>query len=274
MAQGQTDIESAGGGAMSYKPVEATLRSFQVLEAVSRLGAARPRDIEQETGLSGPTVIRILGTLIVAGYVYQHEPRGRYAVTARVVALAAGHRASAELAAHAAPVLLDLQRTLGWPSDLAIREGDEMVNLPTPATGRLSYNPPAGFRSRLLGTSLGLALLAHLPEAEIAAVVGRLPRSLDIEHDAPWTPADLLRKLDAVRRHGYSARPSGAPASMLPTNLQALAVPVLVSGYAVAALNVIFLRSAVSRARTIRQVVPRLQQAAAEIGAAYGASLR
>ena len=44
------------------------LRGLGLLEALSRRGACRTRDLQAATGLTGPTIVRMMETLIAAGY--------------------------------------------------------------------------------------------------------------------------------------------------------------------------------------------------------------
>ena len=53
----------------SFEPVTAVLRAFDVLLTVNRLKEASVGDIFRETGLNRPTIVRMLETLIHAGFV-------------------------------------------------------------------------------------------------------------------------------------------------------------------------------------------------------------
>ena len=253
----------------SYKPVEAILRGLDLLEALSRLGACRTKDLQAATGLTGSTIVRMMETLIAAGYAYQDEPRGRYVLTAKVTSLAAGYSASSDLGIRAAPALAQLQSVIGWPSDIAVRHATEMITIATtPAAGRLSFNQPAGFRASMLGSSLGLAFLAFAPdvvrETLVASFIEQRPPPDELAAD----PAKLARKLNAVRRLGYATMSRSASRSIHRDELQTLGVPILVNGAAVAALNVIFLRNSVSLKTAVRVFLPPLRRTAAALGSA------
>ena len=247
----------------SYKPVEAILRGLEVLATVGRLGACRAAEIQAATGISGPTVIRILETLMDAGYVRQDAPRGRYLLTARVTSLAAGYNASADLFLRAGPRLAELQALISWPSDVAVRSGAEMITVATtPASGRLSFNQPAGYRTSMLHSSLGLAFLAHASEGERAGIIS----SLFPQGAAVAEAAKLQRKLEAVRRLGYATMDRGLADAARNDSLQTLGVPILSNGTATAALNVIFLRKAVSLRTAIKEFLPALEHTADALG--------
>ncbi|MFC7610886.1 helix-turn-helix domain-containing protein [Teichococcus aestuarii] len=60
----------------SYEPVTAVLRGLEVLRAVNHLRSATVREIHEATGLNQPTVVRMLETLIHAGFVAR-QPASR-----------------------------------------------------------------------------------------------------------------------------------------------------------------------------------------------------
>jgi len=258
----------------SYKPVEAVMRGLDLLEALARLGACRTRDLQEATGLSGATVVRLMETLISAGYVYQDEPRGRYILSAKVRSLAAGYNASTDLAMRSVPALAALQAVIGWPSDVAVQLGTEMITIATtPASGRLSFNQPAGFRASMLDSSLGLAFLAFTPEAERETLVSSLTKQPSHPEALSADPGRLQRKLKAVRRLGYATINRSTSRALHRDELQTLGVPILVDGIAIAALNVIFLRRAVPLKTALREFLPSLRQTAAKLGGRVGSPL-
>jgi IclR family mhp operon transcriptional activator len=260
MAASENDLSS-------YQPVEATLRGLNVLSAVSRLGVCSVNEVHAETGLSRATIVRMLETLIFGGYVYRHAP-GRYALTARTLGLSAGYRSATEISAHAPPILSSLQDAVGWPSDVAICDGIEMVTVATsPASGRLSLNQPAGFRASLLGTSLGLAYLAFAPERERVAALRALALRAEPWNDLARDPERAARMFAAIRRRGYATIDRRALMKAQGVSLHTFGAPVLLNGAAIASINVIFLREAVDIRTAIKKFLPHLQSASARLAA-------
>lgn len=100
-------------------------------------------------------------------------------------------------------------------------DGDEIVYIARSATRRiLSIGLGVGSRLPAYCTSLGRAILAHRPPAEIEAYLDRTP----LERRTPFTVTDrrqLLRELDAVRERGYAA-----VNEELELGLRSIAVPV------------------------------------------------
>src|SRR4051812_32358941 len=111
----------------SFKPVTAALRGFEVLAAVNQLGEASVGQINKLIGLNLPTIVRMLETLQHAGYVMKHPERAVYLPTGRTVALSVGYAPYREMSVVATPILAELHREVGWPSDLGVHHGDAML---------------------------------------------------------------------------------------------------------------------------------------------------
>ena len=86
-------------------------------------------------------IVRMLETLQHAGYVVRLSDRAAYTTTARTLALSLGYAPQRELAAVAAPIMAALNEEVGWPSDLAVHDGEVMLVVQTSrGEGRLSFN--------------------------------------------------------------------------------------------------------------------------------------
>ena len=256
----------------SFQPVTAALRAFDVLLAVNRLRKASVGDIYRETGLNRPTIVRMLETLIHAGYVSRHPTQPVYLPTGRTLDLSSGYQKHEEMALVAAPVLTLLHKELQWPSDVAVFDGDAMVLARTSrGEGFVHFNRRPGYRAPLLGTSLGMAFLAFCDAATREAALAALSASTD-----PWNaiirqPAKLERLLATVRRQGYATmNPDYASASYNGV-ASAVGVPILLGGAAVGSLNLMYLRSVSAEAGVIARFVGPLREGAAAIAQALGA---
>jgi IclR family mhp operon transcriptional activator len=151
----------------SFQPVTAALRALDVLMAVNRLREASVGDIFRETGLNRPTIVRMLETLIHAGFITRHPAQPLYVPTGRTLDLSSGYRRHEEMALVAAPVLSALHKQLQWPSDVAVFDHDAMVVARTSrGEGFVHFNRRPGYRAPLLGTSLGMSFLAFCDGAK------------------------------------------------------------------------------------------------------------
>jgi IclR family mhp operon transcriptional activator len=229
--------------------VRSLTRGLAVLEALSQLKFSDPTTLAAATGVPRPTIYRLLETLAAAGYVQQVEHTNLFQLTGALRAIARGFDMDAEVSAIAGPALSMLSRKLTWPVDLSTYENDCMVvRVSTHAASPKSLigRADVGHRLPMLLTAPGLAFLAYSPESKCAEIVARcLPLSVS---DATCADGEGLiqRKLLDIRRRGYAFRIGGK----MPTT-SSFAVPVMWRGWAVAAISVMFIRSAV----TIREMV-------------------
>jgi IclR family mhp operon transcriptional activator len=256
----------------SYSPVEAVLRGLSVLDAVSRLETCGVNDIHRATGLNRATIVRMLETLEFAGYVSKTLDTARYSLTSRALELSAGYKPSMQLAGLAEPILTRLQKRIGWPSDLANYDGNEMVVIATGAQeGRMFFNRSAGFRAPVFGTSLGLAYMASASQAERTRALVMEAARPGFWNDIARTPELAELKFEEVRRQGYATMdPNFAKTGAVSGGLAAIGVPVVVGGESIAAMNVTFLREVIDIPTAIEKLLEPLQAAAKALAAAVG----
>ncbi|WP_043339251.1 helix-turn-helix domain-containing protein [Belnapia moabensis] len=253
----------------SYEPVVALLRGMEVLRTVNRLSQASVSDIHRLTGLNQPTIVRMLETLIHAGYVMRDPRMPVYLPTGRTLELSAGYMLHREVGIAATPVMTRLRAKVGWPSDVAVFDGDAMVVAHTSrGEGRFMFERRTGFRAPVLATSLGRAFLAFCarPERERALLLAaRSPEPWNALARDP-TAADAA--FTAIRAAGYAAMDDAYAAREYGGLASAVAVPVLIGGVAAASLNLMYLRDAIERGTVVERLLPVLQEAAAELGTA------
>jgi IclR family mhp operon transcriptional activator len=257
----------------SYEPVTALLRGLDVLRAVNRLDGATVKGIHRLTGLNQPAVVRMLETLIHAGLVVRHPDQAVYLPTGRTLELSAGYAAHREVGLAATPVMEALRRSTGWPSDVAVFDGDAMVVAHTSRVeGRLLFGRRSGYRAPILATSLGRAFLAFCEPAERERALSLATRSAE-----PWNePARDAARAEAflreIRAQGYAVMDDAYSAREYGGLASAIGVPVLLNGAAIAALNLMYLNEASQRDEIVRRFLPLLQDAARELSGALAQS--
>lgn len=250
------------------KGVEALRRGLAVLQAVERRGICRLEELHRETGLAKATLLRLLKTLQEEGFVRRRLADGRYMLARAVAGPGADDEEYTRLAAAAAPAMGALADRTGWPSDLAIpADGRMMILETTRYSAKLKVNlREAGFRIHLLTSALGQAYLAHCAEAERTRLIAALRRSDDPMDASARDAMALGLLLNRVRRQGYGLR-----STVYPGDFDAFAVPVLVDGVALAALNLVWLAGAHAPGEMRRAHLDALRKAAGLIAQRYGA---
>jgi DNA-binding IclR family transcriptional regulator len=189
--------DAAAGGR-----VQSVQRATALLRAIADAGEPETAsDLAERCGLNRSTAWRILATLEDDGIVERDPATNRYSIGYGVarLAAAAGDRALTRVTR---PHLVELSRETGETVSLAVLRQLQLVYVDQVAAPHVMAVNWLGRAVPLHATSTGKALLAWLPEAELAAVLGQpLPRFTD----ATITVAAALREeLASVRQLGYA----------------------------------------------------------------------
>lgn len=147
-------------------------------------------DLSTATGLSRPTVRRIVLTLEELGYI---RSEGRlFSLTPHVLALGNAYLSSLNLTEVAQPLMEEVTRETGQTCSLAALDGEDAVYLArVPARKVMSITLTTGTRLPAYATSMGRILLSGLPEADLA-------KFLDVIELHPLTPRTIT---DRERLH-------------------------------------------------------------------------
>ena len=215
------------GGAQSIRRALAVLR----IVAAGQERGVRLVDAARATGLTRPTVHRILRVLVEEGAVEQDRLNHSYLIGHEVSLLGLARTARFPIRAIAEPHLRQLSETLGDTTFLTIRNGLDSVCIDR-RPGSFSIKVLSieiGARRPLgLGVS-GLVLLGSLPPTEAEEVVQRNARRLEA---AGVDAADLLRRAATAQRLGYAY----AKVGVVP-GTRAVAVPIrLADGRTIASI--------------------------------------
>jgi IclR family mhp operon transcriptional activator len=225
-------------------------------------------DLARSTGLPQPTVIRILETLVEAGYVDRAPDGMRFRVTARTQTLSRGYDGQKRLVELAEPLLEELRAEIGWPSNLATFDRDAMVIAYTNRSAYgLSIPGRLGARIPLLATGVGIVQLAGLAPDALAHVLEGLKHSSERWDREPALWDSLDERLTAARRDGFGFADEQYLDAIYQSQIWAVAVPVIVAGRTDAAISSLVLRSAGRRKRLLGTILPALRRTAARLAA-------
>lgn len=188
------------GQAVEHSVMGPVDKAMEVLSALVEAGAPhRLADLARRTGLTKPTVHRLLRGLADSGFV-EPSAGGSYRAGPRLLGLAAAALDSGPGLRLIRPVLADLRTRTGLLAHYAVRDGDFAVCLEVsePALEyALELRP--GSRAPLLLSAPGLAILADSSavKADSASAAGR---AASIARPA----ADLRDEIAAARERGYA----------------------------------------------------------------------
>lgn len=257
----------------SFKPVIAVSRALEVLRVVNEERTATVGSLHKATGLDKATIVRMLETLEHEGYVVRDPDRPLYSPSGRTLLLSQGYDKQQWIASVAEPALAVFRNRIGWPSDVALFDGDAMVLVQTSrGQGPLSFNRRAGFRAPVLMTSIGLSYLAWCQDAERQRIVGALARIPGRWTELARKPARLRALLDEVRANGYAVMSPEYTEEVYAGSVWAMGVPIMHGQTVYAAMNIMMLKSAVTLKDAVRNLLGPLKAAAAEIAGGLAAS--
>lgn len=238
-------------------------RGLAMLELVNETGGVRPADAARALELPRPTAHRLLETLEELGYVRRSASDSRFVVTIRTRLLSGGYDTDVRLSETVGPILSRLLQQLVWPVNIATyRSGMMVVRETTHPRSPLSVDRAMlGREVPMLRTASGRAYLAFCPDAERAEILENVRAQAQAADEPYLEPASLESMLRTVRRNGYATRLN----EPYVTKTSSVAVPIMVNGRVSACVAIVWLTSAMTSSRAIKQFTPALRQAAVEI---------
>lgn len=226
--------------------VQSVSRAVRLLELVAEHpGELGVTELGRRLGVHKATAFRLLATLAEAGLVEQDPDTDKYRPGFGVVRLAAAAVGSLDLVRQARPILQRLAEATKETVNLAVLDGDQVVNVDqVEASHAVVHVNWVGRRTPLHCTSNGKILLAHLPEAEQERLL-----ATPLERRTPKTivdPGRLRSQLGQARLRGYAYT-----VEELEVGLNAVAAPIRdADGAVVAAVSVAGPAYRVTRSRT------------------------
>jgi len=217
-------------------------------------------EVAEATGLSRPTVRRILLTLRELGYV---RTEGRmFALTPRILAVGYAYLSSLNLTEIAQPHMEWVLEQTRESCSLSTLDDTDVVYLSRVQTHRVaSLTLATGTRLPAYATAMGRVLLADLPAPELDKADFRPLTARTLR-----TAAQLRDRLDEVRRQGWAAVDQE-----LEEGLRSFSVPVrAANGQVIAALSMSY-GSAVPVPEATERFLPVLLTAASKISEQLGA---
>jgi DNA-binding IclR family transcriptional regulator len=191
-------------GAQSIRRALSVLRIL----ASGRESGTPLAEVVQATGLTRPTVHRIVHVLIEEGIVEQHPKSKRYAIGGQVSELALARQSRSPLLVAAEPYLAELSAALGDTLFLTVRTGLDTLCL----ARRIGAFPiqvlsiEVGVRRPLGVSAAGVAMLASLDAEESKRIISaNEPRFESYKTIA----REVSRQVAIARRAGYYIRERG-----------------------------------------------------------------
>ena len=183
--------------------VQSLDRALEILRLLGSEPEMRVTDLARRLEVHKSTVFRLLSTLQEHGLVEQTPTTEKYRLGYGLVRLAGAVVAELDLARASRSVLQELATRTGETVNLAILQGEQVVNIDQIAAPNLVVNVNwVGKQTPLHATSNGKVLLAYLSEDERRRLLDRsLPR---LTPRTITDPRILEKQLHRVLTDGYA----------------------------------------------------------------------
>lgn len=234
-------------------------RALALLKAMNMRPVSSVRELAIDTGISKPSVVRLLAILIEDGYVQRASRAGSYSLTRDVLLLSSGFRDDTTLGRAAAPIMGRLTAEIEWPTALGLFEAGAMVvrHSTIPSSPLAWYRTTLHMRLGLLGSAMGQIFLASCNPSTRRALI-------QAHDDDAVAPAEKSEESFAqVRARGFGLR---APSAEHPTF--SISVPITVRSSFAGALSVTIYARAMTVDLAVGRYLSRLKSAAEEIASA------
>lgn len=252
-------------------------RGLHVLQFLQTNPIASLHELHVATGISKPSLLRILYTLEQSHLVSRRLGDGRYRVSANITRVAHSRARHDRVAEAAAPVLDRLCQKISWPSDVLVPAGDCMEIAETSQAHTPFFLPTSGIGRRVnwLLSAVGRAYLAFCPARELEAILKRLVKSDHLADRLARDRKGLDKALTETRQRGYGTRAAifGGELYRDPPKddgLAAIALPLLDRGRVHGSINIMWIKTAFSAEEFAARHLGDLRAAAAEIVRSLG----
>jgi DNA-binding IclR family transcriptional regulator len=216
-------------------------------------------------GLAKSTATRLLAVLEERGWLERSAETERYRIGVRAFEVGSVYIQTTSLEIEAQPILRHLATSCQQTANLGVLRQGEVVHLAVVAPDRpIRFSTPIGLREGAHQTGLGKALLAALPDDEVAAIVA--------QHGLPERTARTITTLEALREHLALIRTQGyaLDEEEAHVGLRCVAAPIRdAKGATIAAVSVSGLASEFDDAAMPRYVAA-VQRAAHDISTRLG----
>ncbi|WP_050181656.1 IclR family transcriptional regulator [Domibacillus robiginosus] len=185
--------------------VKSVARALDIIALVSasRTGLG-VTEIAKGMDINKSSVFRTLATLEQYGYIEQHKETGRYRIGYAFLEVSSILLESLDVRSEAQAVLRQLEAETNEVVHLVVYDRGEVVYIEKlEGNETLRMHSKVGRRAPVHCTSVGKAILAHLPEAEVVDILER--QGMPVHTVQTMTTKEAyLTELARVRQEGYA----------------------------------------------------------------------
>ena len=182
------------------------LKAAKIIDHLSNSKEAQSlAAIAANTGLSSPTALKILDTLLLIGYVEKDEQTKRFSLGSALIRYANNRLANLDIIKITDPYLRNLQAGLDETVHLGILDKDEVLYVNKLETQKAiaNINSRIGNTNHLYSSAMGKAMLAAFNDEELTAYLERV----ELVADTPNTITDrdvLKAEVKKIKELGFA----------------------------------------------------------------------
>ena len=186
-------------------PSVAVERALAMLEAVSQDSEGLSNaDISRKLQIPKSSASYILRTLEKQGYLNRDSETGKYRVGLKILSLSRGALSGIDVREVALPIMRHLMEKTNLTCHLAILDGPDAVYIEkVEPQGFIRMDTWVGRRMRVHATSVGKALVAHIPQEHLEKILAERGMEKRTAKTITTVPR-LLKSLEKVREQGYA----------------------------------------------------------------------
>jgi IclR family transcriptional regulator, acetate operon repressor len=179
-------------------------RAMAILAAFDNPWELTLADLARSAGLTEPTALRYAASLTTHGFLERDATTGRYRLGLRLFELGQKALRHRDPRAVALPYMSRLRDRFEETVNLGMRHADELVLIEVLESHRsIRSGAQLGERDGWHASSLGKAVLAHLPPEDARALLEHVPRPRLTPHTVT-SVEQLLDELEVVRERGFA----------------------------------------------------------------------
>lgn len=185
--------------------VKSVSRALDIITLVSmKKGGLGVTEISKQIDINKSSVYRILSTLVQYGYIEQDSETGRYKLGYKFLEISSKLLESIDIRAEAKPYLQELEKYTNEVIHLVVYDQGEVVYIEKlEGNETLRMHSKVGKRAPMHCTSVGKAILAHLPSSTVVDILDR--KGMPMHTETTITDKDtFLQELLKVKQTGYA----------------------------------------------------------------------
>ena len=185
--------------------VKSVSRALDIIAFVGeKKGGLGVTEIANQMDINKSSVYRILSTLVQYGYIEQEEETSRYKLGYKFLEVSSRLLESIDIRKEAFPYLQQLENETNEVIHLVVYDQGEVVYIEKLDGGEtLRMHSKVGKRAPMHCTSVGKAILAHLPDEVVLDVLSRKGMPAHTSYTIT-NQEQFLKELQFVRERGYA----------------------------------------------------------------------